>query len=1048
MSYTDTADVVVTNNFPFEVSSIELKHKYSSDTEQKKVWENVAQGATTSGPLKAGFNTGFIRDGQDTWMIIVTLPDGTKWSSSWHQCTMNSSDSAKTLPFTVDAATFKMEMPSGGCTTSLSGSNGYNSLCAVQILNKFPVAAKVSLTHHYSNDATYEHAWKDQIAPGEHSKTSEDFIVYFQTGVGRTGSDYWNIEVILDVPPYDDQPEKAFTPWKNGTVNKACMLESSDNNKLFAIEIGGGEWKLDIASGSCTDNWITPNGYNTTAFIAIKNDFTEDIQKVVLSHQYSGDTKYHQTRTTINVGKSSSPLMFVEYNTGFGRTGYDYWNVTTYLTNGKYYINSKTDKRCYMTEADSTGILTFTVSDSTFGIGLPSGSCTDSMKLGGVADLYLGRVKTATYDKNAYLATHNAFANFDDGYWYAQQSMNLTEQLANGVSCLLLDIWDYDNDVCLVHETTWLKPFGRPAKLSEALQQVADYLSTDDDGVVTIVFEDHVTINRSKIKQAFESIKVGNVSLWDMVFFANQTNKGWSVSSQGWPTIEWMITNNLRLVVFSSVMTPFPYQWSYMSENVYGDASLDQASWLEARSESQPLNQLALCALNHFPTWAPAVGANWLTDLLSNIATTNKYDTAVEMFTACKSKWGRLPNYFQVDFFEKPGMDAAQAVTKLNTMFHGAPLEKTADVTIAQMLNVQVGVDQEADLLPGLITEWNNVTSWLEAYRDDVMAPPEHSEGSTGLERLCDTLAASGNYTMLLYGLSSPQQKAGSGPSRDVQDWVKTQAETLADQLEAIHAKIGWGDLDDNTLLSPRMFKALLPIALIREITGHGFEALEIVANRLLSNPEIIQSIIQTEDRQDSLLLLQLLALGDDTQIDWSERLDRTLLAASKKSKGIAHDTLMYELTHEVFFATLFGRNLVSKLMSKPQVDALQNLLYDEAINHMADGKRDIGAELLAAYWSAGGKETIQVSNQIILPLSKLQLPRDAVAACCKDCEPKSDDASEIRLHSLDQALALRSIHEVITTTLAIGMTLNQHQTIPHVPSKETITVTDPVPAK
>lgn len=526
------------------------------------------------------------------------------------------------------------------------------------------------------------------ISPGSNSG-SEYFIVYFNYSDINNNSkqtDYWNIEIVLDVPPYEDQPEKAFYPWKNATPDLAWPLGGADVNKILTFSIQGAGWKLERKSKPAADLLTTPNGYNTTAFIKIENNFSSDIRKVVLHHQYSSDAKYEQIRTNIPAYEASDVLMFAEYLTGYSHPGSDYWNIEVYLTDGSYYKNTTKNKSCYMTEKDTTSVQNFGVSSSTFSLGLASGSCSDGMKYVRRTDYSLGIDISKPYNENAYLATHNAYANFEDGFWYAQQSMNLDSQLSMGVSCLLLDIWDYNGNVCLVHETTWMQPFGAPATLQQGLESVAAYLALEPSAVITIIFEDHVVENRSRIEQAFQNTFVGSTSLWSMVFFADQ----YDVNANGWPTLQWLIDNKTPLVVFSSIENPFPRQWDYMSENVYGDSSLDEATWLGPRKESKTLDQLPLCALNHFPTWAPSATTTWLTQWLGQISTTNKRDTALSMFYECQSTWGRLPNFWQVDFFELPDEEPASAVAQLNAMLHGT--------TAAEPVSVRHGVIVPSDL--------------------------------------------------------------------------------------------------------------------------------------------------------------------------------------------------------------------------------------------------------------------------------------------------------------------------------------------------------------
>jgi hypothetical protein len=65
----------------------------------------------------------------------------------------------------------------------------------------------------------------------------------------------------------------------------------------------------------------------------------------VLTHQYSDDATWRQTRALIPAA-NNSPWMVAEYNTGFLRTGLDYWNVYVYLADGTWYQNHKSECNC------------------------------------------------------------------------------------------------------------------------------------------------------------------------------------------------------------------------------------------------------------------------------------------------------------------------------------------------------------------------------------------------------------------------------------------------------------------------------------------------------------------------------------------------------------------------------------------------------------------------------------------------------------------------------------------------------------------------------
>lgn len=682
MGYTNSAYARIQNNSGIPLKSVSLFHQYSDDPDEGHTWSDVAPGVATP-TMTVGYNTGFIRTGQDYWWVQYTLPDGSVWVSPGTLVeTLHPDDQGTTKTFTITGSIFT-GFQGSTMQLSMDALPNYNSWAVVTLDNKFPVSASVSMTHKYSDDASYEHQFPP-VPAGSTSSIEDGFIVYFNTGFIRTGSDHWNLSVKLDVPPYDNAPASAFAAFTNGTEDKGCMLEASDNGKTHVFGLNGDGVSLGIVSGACTDNWKTWNGYNTLGFLNVKNAFTQAISTVVLTHQYSDDTTWRQTRGLVPAdGKST--WMVVEFNTGFLRTGLDYWNVSVYCEDGTWYQNGTSNKECMLSTDDAVTPSTFTVSSTTFTLGLTSGSCTDSMSSKGTFSPSAGRDVNKPYDQNAFIGSHNAYANFADGFWYAQQSGSIATQLGQGATALLLDIWYDDGDIYLKHEDAGiLQPFAANVKLSDALGAVGDYLALQSRDPVTIIFEDRVdAAHQDLIKQAFVTS-----GTWSRVF--NPTAYG--VATRGWPTLAQLFSLGQPIVVMTSNRNSpdLAYQWACMSENVYGDASLDQSTWLDPRSESQPLDQLPLCALNHFPTWSVS-GFN-LTQWITRAGTDNATALLTTMADACNTRWHRYPNYINADFWEVPDGDLVGAVTYLNQKLQGTSLD---------VLRIQDGCAILTDVDPG-----------------------------------------------------------------------------------------------------------------------------------------------------------------------------------------------------------------------------------------------------------------------------------------------------------------------------------------------------------
>lgn len=960
MGYNSHAYANIKNNTPLTLKSVSLFHQYSDDPDQGKTWSNVAPGVTTDS-FEVGFNTGFIRTGQDYWWGQYTLPDDSVWVSPGTLVeTLHSGDKGTTKTFVIDGSRL-VAWNGNSMTLNKRSLPEYNTWAVVVLKNDFPVNASVTLSHKYSTDRSYEHTFP-VVAPGQTCSASDGFIVYYNTGFIRTGSDHWSISVKLDIPPYDNSPDKAFAPFSNSDSDKGCMLKSSDNGKLQTFTIDGKNFTMGVKSGSCTDHWKTWNGYNTLAFLEIENKFTQTIASVTLTHEYSGDATWRQTRGLISKD-GESPLMVAEYNTGFIRTGSDYWNVYVYLEDGTWYQNYTNNKGCMLESADATVVTTFTVSSARFGLGLASGSCSDSMTNKGQFLPSAGRDVNQPYDKNAFIGSHNAYANFANGFWYAQQSGSLDTQMGLGATTLLLDIWYDDGDIYLKHEDFGiLQPFVVNEKLSSALAKVRAFLELQSRDPVTIVFEDRVdAAHQSLIKQAFI-----DSDTWDMVFNADSYN----VNVNGWPTLAELFKRLTPLVVFTSnSRSPdFAYQWAYMSENVYGDASLDKSTWLDPRSNSQPLDKLALCALNHFPTWSVSDLTTWIQRA--------KVDNATALLKTliddCQAKWGRLPNYINADFWEIPENGVIDAVYYMNQKLQGKPVPSVKS-------QVKRTVLVEIDDSQSLAGNWKLETQWIEAHWDKLCPAPSSLDGRPLVDHLEDLV----NLSLILSTLQASSGICENPKNTCVPKMLRRVARYLMSLETEVLRALEAGDHIDDKLCT-------IPYFLIESKMGMDFEITELVRK---SNAKAGATA-----GHDGLLLAGL--AGNPKAI---ARLENLLAASEEElaqSETSANRT--YDLTHEMIYLV----QLTGPFKGSPQLLSGLARLIEEFMPR----NRDLGAELLACYWIAGGTVTVPI--------------RQAVR-CLKAYS--DEDAAEIDKDDKEHCSCERfkeQVHQRLTMLLGLGTTL------------------------
>lgn len=255
------------------------------------------------------------------------------------------------------------------------------------------------------------------------------------------------------------------------------------------------------------------------------------------------------------------------------------------------------------------------------------------------------------YNEKLYAVSHNSFSTYTSNYWYAQQSMSITDQLNYGIRGLMLDIYNLGDKVVLAHGGNDVNMllrypvgFWNTLLFDNAMEEIVQWLNDNPSEILTIFLEDYVSSTsggKEKLDNVLEKYEnlIYNAPIKDGI----------------WPRISTMVEINKRIIFFSDhSSTKYCYKmWEHVNENEFSTVEYPYLCIERGQSRRSSHGKRTLSLINIFPE-APFEKNQPLESYKKRRSDiTNAKSNIQKVYDCTKARTGQNPTFISVDFVEK-----------------------------------------------------------------------------------------------------------------------------------------------------------------------------------------------------------------------------------------------------------------------------------------------------------------------------------------------------------------------------------------------------------